>query len=217
MARPENPELRAKIVDEACSLFREKGYKATSYADLASAADITKGLLQYYFPKKEQLATQVMTLVLDKSIAALGITQPASAHSVAAYNELYRIGQTFFAYLLAPGHYQQFLGDVVSNLDLVDSVLAFNLNWAMGYAQEGDRTQDDAVLESVIMTMGGFYSMLHYSIAHGREMNVAHHLGTVMREVMRSLGFSEAQIAEAIDSSALTSAETKRLVRKMRG
>lgn len=215
MARPENPALRAQIVACAREQFHEKGYKATSYAELAQNVGITKGLLQYYFPKKDQLATEVMTQVLEESIAALGIRNRAAEHSVKAYGELYRIGQVFFAYLLAPEGYQQFLSDVVSSLDLVDNVLAFNLNWAMAYAQEGERTEGDAVTESVVMTMGGFYSLLHYTIAHKREMDVAKHLGTVMREVMRALGFSEAEVAEAIDGAALSPKQLKPILAKM--
>ena len=216
MPRPENPELRAKIVDCACELFRTRGYKATSYADLASAAGITKGLLQYHFPKKDQLATQVMIRVLEKAITALGIVEPAAAHSAEAYRDLYRIGQAYLAYLLASGGYKLFLRDIDSNLDLVDTVLAFTMNWALQYAQDSDRAADNAVLESVVMTMGGFYSLLHYNIAHGREMDVAQHLGTVMRKVMAALGFAKQEIAEALDDAELSAEEREQLVAAMK-
>lgn len=216
MPRPENPKLREKIIDCACELFRERGYKATSYADLAAAAGITKGLLQYHFPKKDQLATEIMVRVLNKAIAALNIEQPTTAHSARAYRDLYRIGQVHFAYLLAPNSYELFLRDIVSNLDLVDTVLAFNLDWALQYAQDGNRAAEDTVLESVVMTMGGFYSLLHYNIAHGRKMNVTRHLGTVMRKVMEALGFSKREIAEALDGAELTESQQKQLVAAMR-
>ena len=124
---------------------------------------------------------------------------------------MYRIGQAYFAYLLAPGGYELFLRDIISNLDLVDTVLVFNMDWALQYAQDGNLATEDAVLESVVMTMGGFYSLLHYNIAHGRETNVAKHLGTVMNKVMQALGFPKAEISKALDgaeASPITNAKS---------
>lgn len=203
MPRPENPELRERIVNCAHSLFREKGYKSSSYADIASAAGITKALLQYHFPKKSRLATEVMTNLLDEAAKALGVTPPAASHATATYRDLYQIGQVFFAHLLDKDGYRPFIKDVVSDLDLIDDVLVFNLDWALRYALDDNQRDDREVAESLVIAMGGFYSLLHYNLVHGYETDIAKHLGEVMRKVMLALGFTKEEISEAIDGAQL--------------
>ena len=69
-------EPTTKYIDEqnriakiAFSLFVEKGFNDTSISDIAKAAGIQKGLVQYYFPKKENFAhlfiEQTMQYILE--------------------------------------------------------------------------------------------------------------------------------------------------------
>lgn len=206
MPRPENPELKDEILAQARRLFRAKGYRAASYAEIAKAAGTTKGLVQYYFPKKDQLATTVMVQVLDASRAVLGYAQAPAPGDRAAHRQLYRIGRLFFGYLLEAG-YAQFLQDVTSDLDLVETVLAFNLNWALGYAQLEGLSQEREVVESVVMTMGGFYSLLHYDLAHGLAMDVPRRLRTVMREFAVATGVEGAEADAVLDAAEFGAGE----------
>lgn len=59
-------ETRQRILDASKSLFRTKGYDATTTRDIASEAGIATGTLFNYFPNKEAI---VMTFV-DGALAA---------------------------------------------------------------------------------------------------------------------------------------------------
>ena len=51
----DNLNNRQKIIDAATALVMERGVKGTSLADIASAADISKGTLFYHFSAKDDL------------------------------------------------------------------------------------------------------------------------------------------------------------------
>lgn len=213
MARPENPEIRTSIITCAQELFREKGYKATSYADIANAAGITKGLLQYYFPKKEALATTLMEGVLEKCQRALGFEDKLEPGSIETFGRMYAIGQVFFTYFLRTGGPRAFLQDIVGSMKLIDGVLAFNLTWALNYAEVSSRADEPQVIESVVRSMGGFYSLLHYSLAHGLEFDTTRHLRRVMESLMQALSFDEQQTEQLLSENELSPAQLKKIFR----
>ncbi|WP_153504288.1 TetR/AcrR family transcriptional regulator [Cumulibacter manganitolerans] len=61
-------DRRARILDAAEELFAEEGFDATPTARIARAADVPKGLVFYYFPRK-----------IDLLLALLGERLPAPA------------------------------------------------------------------------------------------------------------------------------------------
>jgi AcrR family transcriptional regulator len=54
-ARPKGEETRDRIHAAALSLFRKKGFDATTMRDVAAAAGVALGAAYYYFPSKEAL------------------------------------------------------------------------------------------------------------------------------------------------------------------
>ena len=50
------PSSRAKLLDAALRLLRERGYNATSVDELCAAASVTKGAFFHHFKTKEDLA-----------------------------------------------------------------------------------------------------------------------------------------------------------------
>ncbi|MCD8317095.1 MAG: TetR/AcrR family transcriptional regulator, partial [Eggerthellaceae bacterium] len=65
MGRPKNTELKKRIEETAFRLFTEYGYDKTSYSMIARECGISKNLVQYYFKKKELLATSFMETVIN--------------------------------------------------------------------------------------------------------------------------------------------------------
>jgi TetR/AcrR family transcriptional repressor of nem operon len=49
------------ILNEAENLFRQKGYRNTTMADIAQATGLLKGSLYYYYPSKEKLASAILS------------------------------------------------------------------------------------------------------------------------------------------------------------
>jgi AcrR family transcriptional regulator len=52
---PKSLRTRKRILDAAMQLFAERGYHASSNADVAEAADLTRGAMLYHFPTREDL------------------------------------------------------------------------------------------------------------------------------------------------------------------
>lgn len=61
--RPKNPppDRRADILEAALPIFAEKGFAATTNAEIAQAAGVTASALYYYFPSKEDLFRAAVT------------------------------------------------------------------------------------------------------------------------------------------------------------
>ena len=52
---PKSFRTRRRILDAAMRLFAERGYHASSNADVAEAAGLTRGAMLYHFPTREDL------------------------------------------------------------------------------------------------------------------------------------------------------------------
>ncbi len=66
MGKKKSDLNRDRILGCAFSLFREKGYYATTTREITREADIIHGLLHYYFKKKEEILFQLYTDFIDE-------------------------------------------------------------------------------------------------------------------------------------------------------
>jgi AcrR family transcriptional regulator len=64
-----NRELRAqsreRILDAALAVFAEKGYHNATISEITARAGVSRGLLTYYFPDKQQLVHELLSRYLD--------------------------------------------------------------------------------------------------------------------------------------------------------
>lgn len=65
-------ETRARILAAARRLFAERGYAATSLADIASAVGLTKTAVAYHFNPKGRIAAELIAPAADDMLALLG-------------------------------------------------------------------------------------------------------------------------------------------------
>ena len=97
MARPKKPEERNRIRDVAFNVFSNKGFENSSFSDIAIEASVSKSLVQYYFPKKEQFIQDF----IDKSLSAVTeiVREDLDIQDEHELGELYAIGycQCYFA------------------------------------------------------------------------------------------------------------------------
>ena len=66
MGRRPLPERRAEICRTAAQLIRERGFEATSLAEVAAALGISKSGLYHYTPSKDALLFEIMMFGLDQ-------------------------------------------------------------------------------------------------------------------------------------------------------
>jgi TetR/AcrR family transcriptional repressor of nem operon len=71
ITRKQADENKARVVETAAVLFREKGFDGVSIADLMHAADMTHGGFYNHFGSKDDLEAAACAHVFGKSIGAL--------------------------------------------------------------------------------------------------------------------------------------------------
>ncbi|MFI6513110.1 TetR/AcrR family transcriptional regulator [Streptosporangium sp. NPDC050855] len=64
-------DTRDRILDAARRLFAERGYAATSLADIASAVGLTKTAVAYHFHPKDRLATELISPASEDIVGLL--------------------------------------------------------------------------------------------------------------------------------------------------
>lgn len=119
MPRTANVEQRrADILDAALEVFAEKGYHATSIADIAAKLQIGHGTFYRYFKNKLDIFECVLEGIID-DVAQVVQDEPPTTNSVAEYEaQLRRIGRGLFEVFierLPKGHivfYESFGADL---------------------------------------------------------------------------------------------------------
>ncbi|MCT8268686.1 TetR/AcrR family transcriptional regulator [Afifella sp. JA880] len=71
MAKKRGAESRERLVNAAADLFWQKGFAATSLAEIGAAAGVPLGNIYYYFRSKAALAEAVAAIMAEQMQAAL--------------------------------------------------------------------------------------------------------------------------------------------------
>ncbi|SDN21474.1 TetR/AcrR family transcriptional regulator [Actinacidiphila guanduensis] len=73
-----NEEMRARsrerILLAALEVFAEKGYHAATISEITARAGVSRGLLTYYFPGKQDLVDELLDRYLDEVSGILAVT-----------------------------------------------------------------------------------------------------------------------------------------------
>ncbi|MFE3453082.1 TetR/AcrR family transcriptional regulator [Nonomuraea sp. NPDC059194] len=69
-------DTRTRILAAARELFAERGYAATSLADIAAAVGLTKTAVAYHFHPKDKLAAELIAPCADEMLDLLGADFP---------------------------------------------------------------------------------------------------------------------------------------------
>ena len=118
-------ERRAQIMREAARLFGDKGYHATSIADIIQSAGIARGTFYLYFDNKRAIFEELVDLLLDRLDHAIRLVDTGPE---------------------APSARRQLLDNLHRVIELLDeerSLLAILLEGAVGL----DRDFDDKLAE----------------------------------------------------------------------
>jgi len=67
---PKSVRTRRRILDAAMRLFAERGYHASSNADVAEAASLTRGAMLYHFPTREDLVEAAIDHIQERRTEA---------------------------------------------------------------------------------------------------------------------------------------------------
>ena len=96
--RMENePNKRSFILSQAFGLLMEKGYAKTSYTDIAKACQLTRPLVQYYFPKKEMFMQEFIERLIELCNTYL---RQHKLNTGYCFVDFYLTGTMYFTFLL---------------------------------------------------------------------------------------------------------------------
>jgi len=134
MPRKRNTRRRMEIVDTAFHLFAEQGYANVQMKDIAIACEISKSLLQHYFPKKiVLLSTMLNELTLSIFTYSNERLTMLSAH------QRTMIQMSFLLRMLDENPtMEHFVQDVFESPELTTEIILVTLDWLETIGVEGE-------------------------------------------------------------------------------
>lgn len=212
MARPRDVKKERAILSTAWKLFDNRGYKQTSYTDIAEKSGINRATVQRYFPKKEGMLIAALTSLRSQcEWMALGCCPSISTGT----ELLYRLGQIYLAALMVDNRSRRLLCDILEDRSLVEATIGNDLLWSIGYASGRSKGENLEVREdqrmAVIASMGGLYEVMYYCARNDRAFAPAVWMRSVARASADILGMTEQESDRLIRASAIDDAELKRM------
>lgn len=151
----------------AFRLFSEQGLDATSYTAIAEASGCGRPLVQYHFPKKDDLAVAFV----NQSLLSVAEVYSGSDYDVEDHTvRVLRMGQLYYEMVLN-GQMRVFMADALANRNITSRIIRLNAEWSLPY------TDDDAaapgLVEASIKATGGIYELLYACMGDGVACDAA--------------------------------------------
>lgn len=195
---------RTTIESAAYKLFREIGYKLTSYTAIAEASGVGRPLVQYYFPKKDDLATRFILKVLESITGLVDATGKASPSPQGC---IVQLGQVYYAFLLSDEKMRRLAYDLFSSRQVTGKVIETNAAYTIPLL--GSAAEDaERLVEASVKATGGVYELMFRGLEKGLPLDPA---GLAVQNVAAFLALSSRQgYEEAVGklSSELLDGET---------
>lgn len=193
---------RIAIRNAAFKLFRECGYRLTSYSKIAETCGLGRPLVQYYFPKKEDLATEFVLSILRETSA---LVEPAEDPLV----NVTLLGQVYYSFLLSDENMKRLTLDLLSSRQVTGRVTAVNAEYTIPPFADMQQSQE-ILRHASIRATGGIYELLFIGLENGQPfdpgklstqntaafaaMALGHNYDTVLKDLENQL-LSTAQVA----------------------
>jgi len=113
-----NSAVTDKILATAKELFLSKGFRATTIREIAQTADISLGLVLYYFKSKENLAGQIAYDILQQFYAQIDYGRMSSISTGA---KLYVNNLLFYEFQFSDTYYGPLFFELNITTDIIDS------------------------------------------------------------------------------------------------
>ena len=76
---PEGADRRQQILESALTVFAEQGFEGATTKEIARRADVTQGLIYFYFPSKEDLFFATIEHETEQAESALDLAREAAS------------------------------------------------------------------------------------------------------------------------------------------
>lgn len=172
MARPKKPEERNRIRDVAFNVFSTRGFENASFSDIAKQASVSKSLVQYYFPKKEQFISDF----IDKSLSSVVqiVREDLDLKTNHELGELYAIGYAQFYFAMYNEKMNSLRMDIIRDRGNTELFVKYGIDWIIDHTdalQVYTPEQNIAYRKTLIFVVGGVFDYLYDCMANGMEFD----------------------------------------------
>ena len=162
MARPKKPEERNRIRDVAFNVFSSKGFENSSFSDIAKEASVSKSLVQYYFPKKEQFIQDF----IDKSLSAVTeiVREDLDIQYEHELGELYAIGYCQFYFAMYNERMNSLRMDLIRDRANTEMVVKHGIEWLVSntHAIQVETPEEiEMCKKTLVFVVGGAFDYLY--------------------------------------------------------
>lgn len=200
MAERNGGDTRERIADAAYALLLERGYKATSMADIAEAAGVSKSLVQKHFKRKDAFIEGLLEKLLDGIDAFL---EERALRTDNYWSNLYLIGQLHYAFLLEDEGKTQLMMDIISDRELTEKMIELDVDWAFAYMHSFSEEEREELMDNMSIAMGGTYELLYRMLRQGRPIDLAAFQRKSLSLTMYLQGMSQDEADEVFADAAL--------------
>lgn len=163
------PNSKTLILEAAYTLFLQKGYNATSMAEIAKNCGMSKSLVQKHFPKKDLF---IRCFLQDLLNCADEYLENHGLRTDSYWANLFLIGQIHYAFLLADEGRRTLIYDIISNRQLTEEMIRLDIEWAFRYMENFTADEREEIYEDMSMVMGGTYELLFQRLSSGKPIDV---------------------------------------------
>ena len=169
MAKPRNTEERNRIERIAFRILTDKGVSDTSFADIALKANVTRSLVQHYFPKKDIFIEDFINRCLSE-ISDL-VDESEYVDSTNPIEEIYAVGFIAFEFLLYNRQMENLKQDILRTRDNTTLIVDTVIMWAMDHLENQPDEIKDKVATAIRYAMGGAFEDIFSSLDKGEPID----------------------------------------------
>ncbi len=170
----------------AFKLLMSKGFSKTSYSDIAEESGCTRALVQYYFPKKEELLNDFISRLLilsDRHLVNRGLKTDS------CLLVFYVTGYLHFFFLLENSAILPLTRDIIARRTHSQTALSLMVDWTSRYDELACKDQED-ITTAVFLAVGGAYEYIAYRLDSGESIDIPLLLERIIGSFMYLLGFN---------------------------
>ncbi len=160
---------RDTILRAAYRSFLDVGYEKTTHRRIAEQAGHERPLVQYYIPRKADLAARFLMDVLAVGSEVVVDEQLADPHEPFTYR--YVLAQVYYCALSTPP-LSTFALEALDRRSIVAQVLDSDIEWNLGLIRPED-VRRQAVVDDSVMAIGGAYELFTHRLRAGQDIDPA--------------------------------------------
>lgn len=212
MPRKRDEAAVEAIRNVARTIMMNEGYEAMTYSELARQTGLPRGTVQYYFPKKEELAKDLMGTIADLATVRARQEYGEEAPDVTV---MYATSQLVVGlYFSTPG-LRQFMLDISTSRKLQHAVSPDWVEWMRQLSGKRNLAPTQKQIDAMSMANGAVYEMYYIYLSEGRTPVFAETTREGTLAQARALGLSTREAKHLMNEGTLTQERTQQIVEEL--